>query len=54
MFLSTENEKSDVASAGPMARTIDTVVCEMPYVVPSELLFGDDAIMKMNIQSAFR
>jgi len=45
MFLSAENEKSDVANAGPMARAIDTVVCEMPFVAPSEFLFGDDAVM---------
>lgn len=33
-----------------MARAIDAVVCEMPLVAPSELLFGDDAVMQMNTQ----
>jgi hypothetical protein len=53
MFLSTENEKSDVASVGPITRAIDPVVSEMPFVAPSECLFGADAVMKMIMQPAF-
>ena len=45
MFRPTENEKSDVASAGPVARAMDTVICEIPFVVPSEFGFGDDDVM---------
>ncbi len=40
-----EYEKSEVASVGPVARAIDTVICEIPFVVPRELLFGDEATM---------
>ena len=37
-----------------MISAIDAIVCEMPFVAPSEFLFGDDAVMKMNMQPAFQ
>lgn len=48
-FFSTDREKSDVASAGPMERAIETVVCERPFVAPNERLFGAEAVINMKI-----
>ena len=49
MLFSTENEKNEVDNAGPMARAIETVVWESPFVVPSERRLGAAALMKIKI-----
>ena len=37
---SMDSAKSDVAPAGPIARTMDAASCAMPLVAPSDRLFG--------------
>jgi hypothetical protein len=37
---SRDTEKRDVDATGPMARTMEMQVCEMPFVVPRECLLG--------------
>ena len=36
-----------------MTSANDAIVCTMPFVAPSEFLFGDDAVMKMKMQPVF-
>jgi hypothetical protein len=52
MHLSTESENKEVAVAGPMARAIETVVCESPFVVPSEARLGADEVTYMKTAPA--
>jgi len=51
-FFSTEYEKRDVDKAGPMARAMETVVCERPLVAPKDCLLGAEEVTNMNIVPA--
>ena len=48
-FFSTEYEKRDVDRAGPMARAMETVVCERPLVAPNDRLLGAEELINKNI-----
>jgi hypothetical protein len=46
-----EYANSDVADAGPIARTMDAVVCARPFSAPRERLFGAAAVIYIKTQS---
>jgi len=46
---SAEKAKRDVDMAGPIARAMDTVVWESPFVAPSERLFGADDVTNIKM-----
>ena len=46
---SSDIANSDVAPAGPIARTMEAASCAMPLVAPTELLFGAAPVTKMKM-----
>ena len=49
MFRWTQNENSDVERAGPIALAIETVICERPFVAPSDRLLGAEVVIYTKI-----
>jgi hypothetical protein len=49
MLFSTDNEKSEVDNAGPIALAIDTVIWDKPLVAPRERLLGAEAVINIKI-----
>jgi hypothetical protein len=46
---SFQNAKSEVAKAGPTARTIDAVVCPRPLIAPRTFFDGAEAVINRKI-----
>ena len=54
MFHWTQNENSEVERAGPIALAIETVICERPFVAPSDCLLGAEVVINMKIVPKYK